>query len=170
MDIDVGQALETDFVHLRDELGEQELEYLQRTRGFVRDEVLPVIGRFWERAEFPWDLARRMGELELIGDGIEGYGCPEMSMPSAGIIAMELSRGPREPLYLGGALLEAAFPLSVLVDGVALNITVLSYRDHIDVGIVADRDQIDDTWPLIEGITRALDDLEAAVRGKEEQA
>jgi diacylglycerol O-acyltransferase / wax synthase len=78
--------------------------------------------------------------------------------------------GPREPLYLGGALLEAAFPLSVLVDGVGLNITVLSYRDHIDVGIVADRDQIADTWPLMEGITRALDDLEAALGGKEEQA
>jgi glutaryl-CoA dehydrogenase len=93
MDIDVGQARETDFVHLRDELGEQELEYLRRTRGFVRDEVLPVIGGFWERAEFPWDLARRMGQLELVGDGIEGYGCPDMSMPSAGIIAMELSRG-----------------------------------------------------------------------------
>ena len=68
MDIDVGQALETDFVHLRDELGEQELEYLRRTRAFVRDEVLPVIGGYWERAEFPWELARRMGELELIGE------------------------------------------------------------------------------------------------------
>ena len=102
MQIDVGQALETDFVHLRDELGEQELEYLQRTRTFVRDEVLPVIGRYWERAEFPWDLARRMGELELIGDGIHGYGCPEMSMPSAGIIAMELSRGDGSIATFGG--------------------------------------------------------------------
>jgi diacylglycerol O-acyltransferase len=77
--------------------------------------------------------------------------------------------GPREPLYLGGAALEAAFPLSVLVDGVGLNITVLSYRDHIDVGIVADRDQIADTWPLMNGITRALNDLEAAVGGGEEE-
>ena len=44
MDIDVGRALETDFVHLRDEMGEQELEYLRRTRAFVQDEMLPVIG------------------------------------------------------------------------------------------------------------------------------
>jgi WS/DGAT/MGAT family acyltransferase len=78
--------------------------------------------------------------------------------------------GPREPLYLAGAALEAAFPLSVLVDGVGLNITVLSYQDHIDVGIVADRDQIRDTWPLVDGITRALDDLEAAVGGGEDSA
>jgi WS/DGAT/MGAT family acyltransferase len=73
--------------------------------------------------------------------------------------------GPREPLYLAGAALESAFPLSVLVDGVGLNITVLSYQDHIDIGIVADREQIADTWPLMEGITRALDALEAAVCG-----
>jgi diacylglycerol O-acyltransferase / wax synthase len=76
--------------------------------------------------------------------------------------------GPRDPLYLGGVALEAAFPLSVLVDGVGLNITVLSYRDHIDVGVVADRDQIHDTWPLMDGIKRALDELEAAVGGRTE--
>jgi glutaryl-CoA dehydrogenase len=91
--IDVGQALETDYTHVRDELGEQELAYLEKTRTFVAEEVLPVIGDYWERAEFPWELARRMGELGLIGDGIEGYGCPEMSAASAGVIAMELSRG-----------------------------------------------------------------------------
>ena len=32
MDIDVGRARETDFVHLRDEMGEQELMYLERTQ------------------------------------------------------------------------------------------------------------------------------------------
>jgi alkylation response protein AidB-like acyl-CoA dehydrogenase len=71
-------------------------------RAFVENEMLPVIGGYWERAEFPWELARRMGELELVGDGIEGYGCPEMSMPSAGIIAMELSRGDGSLATFGG--------------------------------------------------------------------
>ncbi|HUO69617.1 MAG TPA: hypothetical protein VMU39_02485 [Solirubrobacteraceae bacterium] len=33
----------------------------------------------WERAELPLDLARRLGELGLVGDGIRGYGCPSMS-------------------------------------------------------------------------------------------
>jgi hypothetical protein len=42
---------------------------------------------------------------------------------------------------------------------------VLSHRDHIDVGLVADRDKIENAWPLMEGITRALDILEAAVCG-----
>ncbi|HTT30591.1 MAG TPA: acyl-CoA dehydrogenase family protein, partial [Solirubrobacteraceae bacterium] len=75
------------------ELTEDELDYLNRTRRFVEEEVLPVMPGYWERAEVPLDLARRLGELGLVGDGIEGYGCPPMSMVAAGLIQMELSRG-----------------------------------------------------------------------------
>jgi glutaryl-CoA dehydrogenase len=90
---DVGKALGTDYFLIRDTLSEEELDYLERTRRFVEDEVLPVIGDYWERAEFPLDLARRMGELGLIGDGLEGHGCPPMTPLAAGLIQMELSRG-----------------------------------------------------------------------------
>ena len=38
--------------------------------------------------------------------------------------------GPREPLYCAGAQLEAIYPVSAILDGVGLNITVMSYRDH----------------------------------------
>jgi glutaryl-CoA dehydrogenase len=67
---DVGKALGTDYFLLRSELTEQETDYLDRTRGFVEDEVLPVMPGYWERAEFPLELARRLGELRLVGDGI----------------------------------------------------------------------------------------------------
>jgi diacylglycerol O-acyltransferase len=67
--------------------------------------------------------------------------------------------GPRTPLYLAGAQLEAHYPVSVVVDGVGLNITVMSYLDHLDFGIVADRDQVDDAWSLLEGLRHALDEL-----------
>jgi len=89
----LGDALETDFVRIHEEFGAQEQDYLERTRAFVRDEVLPVISDYWERAEFPLALARRMGELGLIGDGVSSEGQPPMSPASAGIVAMELSRG-----------------------------------------------------------------------------
>jgi WS/DGAT/MGAT family acyltransferase len=67
--------------------------------------------------------------------------------------------GPREPLYLGGAELQAQFPVSVVTDGVGLNMTVMSYRDHVDFGIVGDRDLMGDTWPLMDGLERSLDEL-----------
>ena len=68
--------------------------------------------------------------------------------------------GPRNPLYMAGAQMQANFPISVVVDGVGLNMTVMSYRDHLDFGIVADRELVDDTWSMIDGLGRALADLE----------
>ena len=79
---DVGRSLSTDYFGLRDQLSEDELALLLKARAFVDDEVLPVIGDFWERAEFPRELARRMGELGLVGDGITGPGCPPMTPPA----------------------------------------------------------------------------------------
>jgi glutaryl-CoA dehydrogenase len=90
---DLGKALGTDYFLLRSELGEDELAYLDRTRRFVEEEVLPVMPEYWERAEMPIDLVRRLGELELVGDGIAGYGCPPMSPIGAGLVHMELNRG-----------------------------------------------------------------------------
>jgi glutaryl-CoA dehydrogenase len=89
----IGKALGTDYFLLKAELTESEREYLERTRRFVHEEVLPQINEFWERAEVPLDLCRRLGELGLIGDGLAGYGCPEMSATAAGLITMELNRG-----------------------------------------------------------------------------
>jgi WS/DGAT/MGAT family acyltransferase len=74
--------------------------------------------------------------------------------------------GPRERLYCAGAQLQAHFPVSVIADGVGLNITAMSYRDHIDFGIVADREMIENAWPLMEGVKRACSELEEEVCGK----
>jgi glutaryl-CoA dehydrogenase len=92
-EIDIGRGLGTDYFLLRSELTPEELAYLDRTRRFVDEEVLPVMPGRWERAEMPLDLARRLGELKLVGDAIKGYGCPPMTPLAAGLIQMELSRG-----------------------------------------------------------------------------
>jgi glutaryl-CoA dehydrogenase len=90
---DLGKALGTDYFFLREQLSPEQLDYLTRTRRFVDDEVLQVIGGYWERAEFPWPLVKRLGELGLVGDGLDVDGCPPMDPFSAGLIQMELSRG-----------------------------------------------------------------------------
>lgn len=89
----LGRARGTDFFRIADQLTEQEREIWQRTRHFVDDEVLPVINDHWERADFPRDLVRRLGELGLVGDGIEGYGCPPLGPLANGLIHLELNRG-----------------------------------------------------------------------------
>jgi WS/DGAT C-terminal domain len=45
---------------------------------------------------------------------------------------------------------------------------VMSYLDHLDFGIVADRDQVDDVWELLDLHATALGELEEAVLGRRE--
>ncbi|HOY35650.1 MAG TPA: wax ester/triacylglycerol synthase family O-acyltransferase [Piscinibacter sp.] len=45
--------------------------------------------------------------------------------------------GPTVPLYMAGAKMLTNYPTSIVVHGVALNITVQTYNDSLDVGIIA---------------------------------
>ncbi len=67
--------------------------------------------------------------------------------------------GPQFPLYMAGARLEANYPVSVITDGMGLNITVMSYMGHMDFGIVADRDQMPDVDVLLDHLREELEAL-----------
>jgi diacylglycerol O-acyltransferase len=67
--------------------------------------------------------------------------------------------GPPFPLYLAGAELIAAYPMGPIMEGVGLNVTVLSYRDSIDFGFMADRDLLPDIWDLASAVRPAFDEL-----------
>ena len=86
----------------------------------------------------------------------------EVARPPLNVVISNVP-GPREPLYLAGAELIANYPVSVIVDGVGLNITALSYRDHIDFGIVVCRDQMDDAWPLMRRLSESLDEIDDVI-------
>ena len=58
--------------------------------------------------------------------------------------------GPREPLYFAGAKLDAYIPVSTITDNIGLNITVHSYDDRLDFGLIADRDLVPDLWELVD--------------------
>jgi glutaryl-CoA dehydrogenase len=89
----LGEALATDYFHVREQFSDEQWEHFIATRRFVDREVLPVINEYWESAELPWPLYRRLAELGLLGEDIEGYGCPGMSPLTRGLINMELHRG-----------------------------------------------------------------------------
>jgi glutaryl-CoA dehydrogenase len=90
---DLGHSLSTDYFFLREQLTDAQLDVLRRVRVFVDDEVLPVIGRYWERGEMPWPLIGRLGELGIVGEDIRGYGCPGLDPIASGLVHMELNRG-----------------------------------------------------------------------------
>ncbi len=69
--------------------------------------------------------------------------------------------GPQFPLYCAGARLEAHYPVSVITDGMGLNITVMSYCGHLDFGLVADRDQMPDLDRLMGWLGESLAELAA---------
>jgi glutaryl-CoA dehydrogenase len=89
----IGRSLGTDYFRIADQLTAAERDLWRRTRDFVDDEVLPVINDYWERAEFPWPLVEKLSKLGIVGDGIDGYGCPPMSPIATGLVHMELNRG-----------------------------------------------------------------------------
>jgi diacylglycerol O-acyltransferase len=67
--------------------------------------------------------------------------------------------GPQVPLYCAGARLVANYPVSVITDGMGLNITVMSYCGRLDFGIVADREQMPDVDRLIGWLGESLEEL-----------
>jgi len=58
--------------------------------------------------------------------------------------------GPREPLYFAGCKLDNYIPVSTISNGVGLNITVHSYEDRLDFGLVSDRELVPDLWDLVD--------------------
>jgi diacylglycerol O-acyltransferase len=74
--------------------------------------------------------------------------------------------GPQFPLYMAGARLVANYPVSVITDGMGLNITVMSYDGHLDFGIVADRDLMPDVHLMIDWLGEELAALRVKPRAK----
>jgi diacylglycerol O-acyltransferase len=71
--------------------------------------------------------------------------------------------GPRKPLYWQGARLTGLYPLSLLFDYGALNITVVSRQDFVDFGLLACPKTVPGMQRLLEFLEDALKELEAAV-------
>jgi glutaryl-CoA dehydrogenase len=89
----LGEALATDYFQVREQFTDEQWERFMTTRRFVDEEVLPAINEYWEAAELPWPLLRRLADLGLYGEDITGYGCPGMSPLARGLVNMELHRG-----------------------------------------------------------------------------
>jgi glutaryl-CoA dehydrogenase len=101
-----------DFLDLDALFTDEERMVRDTVREFVVDKVLPSIGDWFERGEFPRDVAAELGGLGLLGMHLSGYGCAGMNPTSYGIACLELEAGDsgfRSFISVQGSL--AMFPI-----------------------------------------------------------
>ncbi|HTF33871.1 MAG TPA: wax ester/triacylglycerol synthase family O-acyltransferase [Myxococcota bacterium] len=68
-------------------------------------------------------------------------------------------RGPETPLYAAGARLTAAYPLGPLMEGAGVNITVVSYMDSVDFGVIGCKRSVPHVGDIALGFGAAVANL-----------
>jgi diacylglycerol O-acyltransferase len=68
--------------------------------------------------------------------------------------------GPQMPLYVLGREQEDAFPIAFLPENHALAVAIMSYNGHINFGLLADYDSMEDVDVICEGIEESLAELD----------
>jgi glutaryl-CoA dehydrogenase len=83
-----------DFLDIDSLLDEEELLLRDTVRGFVDKEIKPHVADWWDEGVIPHhDLARKFGELGMLGMHLEGYGCAGTSATAYGLACLELEAG-----------------------------------------------------------------------------
>jgi len=83
----------SDFLAIDRLLSDEERDIRDTVRAFVRNEVVPNVGEWFEEATIPRELARELGKLGVLGMHLEGYGCAGASATAYGLACMELEAG-----------------------------------------------------------------------------
>jgi len=153
----------TDYYEVFSDIPAADRAHWERAQAYV-DEVGPQMLDAWDRAEYPLDAARRMGEMDLVVDGIEHPALTRMSPLAAGLVNMEISRGDGSlgtvlavqgglalrSLALFGSPEQQERWLVPLADGSVLGSFALTEPDHgsdsVSLETVARRDG--DEWVL----------------------
>jgi glutaryl-CoA dehydrogenase len=93
-------------------LDDEERAIRDTVRQFVRENVLPQIGDWFEKGIFPRELLSELAKLGLYGMHLEGYGLPGASSVAYGLTCLELEAGDagvRSAVSVQGSL--AMFPI-----------------------------------------------------------
>ncbi|MDP1566057.1 MAG: wax ester/triacylglycerol synthase family O-acyltransferase [Polaromonas sp.] len=89
---------------------------------------------------------------------LNAYGKSGMAgrLPMVANLAISNVPGPTVPLYLAGAKLLSFHPLSIVLHGLALNITIQTYAGQVDFGIVAGKKALPHAQDLASAIETAF--------------
>ena len=81
-----------DYYRVFDDVTVGDREIWDRARGFI-DQAAPLMAQAWDDSHYPLDLVHRLGELDLLTDGVVHPLLSVVSPLAAGLINMEISRG-----------------------------------------------------------------------------
>lgn len=82
-------------------------------------------------------------------------------LPMVANLAISNVPGPPVPLFLAGAKIVSFHPLSIVIHGLALNITIQTYAGHVDFGIVAGKKALPHAQDLARAVTEAFHEAQA---------
>jgi hypothetical protein len=85
-------------------------------------------------------------------------------VPPAHSVVISNVSGPPMPLFAGDARLVVAYPLGPILEGAAVNITVMSYDGWVDIGLITCPRAVARPIEIARGFERAIDELGAAAR------
>jgi glutaryl-CoA dehydrogenase len=101
-----------DFLAIDALLDDEERAIRDTVRTFVREQVLPEVGEWFEQGILPRELLAELGKLGLYGMHLEGHGLPGASAVAYGLTCLELEAGDsgvRSAVSVQGSL--AMFPI-----------------------------------------------------------
>jgi len=86
--------------------------------------------------------------------------------PSYNVLVSNVPGPGDEDMYLSGSRMVASYPISTLLPGVNLNVTLLSHGNHLDFGLLADRHALPDLNLVADAIVEQFELMEKAVLGR----
>ena len=82
-------------------------------------------------------------------------------LPAIANVTISNVPGPTVPLYMAGALMLSNYPTSIVVHGVALNITVQTYNESLEFGIIACGESMPEVAELAQHVRAAFEEFAA---------
>ncbi|KAI7742106.1 hypothetical protein M8C21_023418, partial [Ambrosia artemisiifolia] len=82
----------SDYYQFADLLTPEEQALRLRVRECVERDVAPIMTKYWEKAEFPFEIVPKLGALNIAGGTIKGYGCPGLSVTANALATAEIAR------------------------------------------------------------------------------
>lgn len=152
-DLDSGNAI----AFIVSSLGTDIADPSDRMRA-IRTSVVAAKGNFTGMSKSEIDFYSTLTQAPVLVANLLGVAD---KFPMANTVISNVP-GPREQMFWHGAKLEGLYPVSVPLDGVAVNITLVSNYDTLDFGITACRKSAPNIQRIIDYMDDALVELEEA--------